>query len=548
MVRKRVKTGLAFLLAFSMTVPLFSACSTSTATGSSEVPSSSGSASEEEKLDPYEFSLYVNYDWVDVSPQWGKDKVSAALKEKFNITTVLQKPEGDPNTKFNIMLASDDLPDAMELERDASYQKLIQLGKIIPLDDYISKYPGYKGAVSADTVNLMKTDGKSYCVLNWATTKDHPTGNDGWAYNKKIYEQIGSPKLETTDDLYNALALVKSKNLTVNGQPVIPLQFTPTDQNGLIRMYNTFGGMEYGKGVTPIDGKLKLYWTDPKFTEAMVFMNKLWNAGFINQDYFVEKTEQVTEKLSTGRVFLYGGADVSDTNMKDARARLKEVDKDNDYVVIEPIAGPGLKQADIKNGTYSTPGWNALVITNKAEKPERIFQLWDYCCTDEGARLTVYGPKGEMYDEVDDKGYPVLKKTEGQLSDAEKKELGIWSWTYPGVSLYTDLSKVAADNRKPVEQRDWSIQAQVNIIWKHRANADAFVGMNPDPQSAEGIAWTSFKDLQLKMGPKFVTAKDENGVKTALQNAIDQAYKLGFDKVEAYTQTVYEKNLKALGE
>lgn len=36
-------------------------------------------------------------------------------------------------------------------------------------------------------------------------------GNGGYAVNNKIYKELGSPKLETFDDLYAYLKLVKEK-------------------------------------------------------------------------------------------------------------------------------------------------------------------------------------------------------------------------------------------------------------------------------------------------------------------------------------------------
>lgn len=37
-------------------------------------------------------------------------------------------------------------------------------------------------------------------------------GNGGYAINNKIYKDLGSPKLETFDDLYSYLKLVKEKH------------------------------------------------------------------------------------------------------------------------------------------------------------------------------------------------------------------------------------------------------------------------------------------------------------------------------------------------
>ncbi len=505
-----------------------------------------GSQTETAMLEPYEFTLYYNYDWYDVSLQWGDDKVSAELQQKFNVTMNQAKPDSDPVQKMNIMAATGDLPDVIMMDRDSTYQKLISLGYLLPLDEFVDNNSSYKQVIDEATVNLSRVDGKIYGLLNWATTDEHPTGNGGWVINKKIYEQLGSPKLETTDDLYNYLKLVKESGLTVDGKSVVPIQSgafpSLSDLINLSFGLNHFPGDM--KGVIPMGNELKLHYTDPKFTESMLFLNKLWSEGLINQDYFVEKSEQIEEKLSTGRVAVYVGTDVTST-LPNYRQRVIANDPDNDYIVIEPIAAPGLDRKDIYTSPFMTLGWNVLCITNNAKNPERIFQLLDYIISEEGSRLVAYGPQGELYDEVDENGYPILKQAMSSVPEDEVKSI-LGNWAVLGNTLYFDFSKVADDNRKPAEQRDWIIQAQSNIVWKHSLNTSAFSNVAPDPQSEEGIALASFDDLNKKVLPKIIMAKDENACRQAIQEAIDDAYKLGFDKAEQYMTGKYQENLESM--
>jgi len=167
--------------------------------------------------EPLEFTLYGNYDWYTM-PKWGADETTAWVKEnkKVNITEI---PNGGNTVqKLNTMIASGDLPDVIWGERGADVERLREAGLLVPLDDYIEKYPNLKKWLDPKAMNMLRSpDGKLYQFPNWYTNR--PNGNAGWVVNKKIYKELGSPKLETTDDLYNYLKLVKEKY-----PDVIPLE------------------------------------------------------------------------------------------------------------------------------------------------------------------------------------------------------------------------------------------------------------------------------------------------------------------------------------
>ena len=506
-----------------------------------------GASAASAEQEPYTFTYYKNYDWSDTSYQWGDDMVSSVLTDMFNTTVKLAKPDIDPAQKMGIMIAGNDLPDCMMIERDAIYNQLIDLDMLLPLDEFIENDSRYAQVVEKGTIDMARINGKSYGLLNFATQKDHALSNNGFAINKKIWEQLGSPALDTTDDLYNYLMAVKEAEIKVEGQSVIPLQFFTG--NWMVNLITNSFGIYANEGVTPIDGHLKMYLNDPRTVEAFKYMNKLWNAGLVNSDYFIEKSEQVTEKLMAGRVAVYAGNDITNPSFNQARLTLMENDPGNDYIVIHPPAGPGVNQADIANNLGSTMGWNVIVITKAAKDPERIFQLLDYNVSPEGACLSVYGPKGELYDELDEQGYPILKQPLANVSAEESKRLGLSKWTLLGNTMFMDLAKVADNNRKPADEKDWITEAQANYTYQHAVNDDALVvGMAPDPQEPEGIAYTAFRQLNEKYIPKIIMAKSEDECLAAIQEAINDIYSQGFELTEAFKDGVYQQNLAKLGQ
>lgn len=500
---------------------------------------------------PVEFNVYWNYSWYNSERKWGETTISKAIEEKLNCKINFLKPDGDPAEKLNVMLTSGELPDVIIMDRDANYKKMIELGMFIPLDDYIAKYPGYRSAVEESTINFAKVNGKVYSLLNWPTTSDHPTGNAAWFINEEIYKQLGSPEIKTLDDLLAYTKKVKDSGIKIGGKDVVPMQFDPGSyQNGLYQLYNSYGGVGSVTEdmVYQPDGsnELKFFMNDKKWEDTMVFANKMWNAGVMNSDYFVETAQQKDDKRNSGRVAVY----VSSNGVNEARDGMnswKTTDPNGKYIVIEPPAALGVQQKDVMTGTFNRLGWNSICITKSAKDPERIFEVLDWIASNEGQLITFHGPKGVLWDELDSNGYPVIKKNRSDLNDKEGKDLACEVFSMPGMSKWVDESKVAADNRKPETERDFVIQAQSKIAWKHSEDVTEFTGLFTDPNTDEGIAFTQVQDLVRTSIPKIVMAKDEAEARKLVKDTIDQAYKLGFDKVEKFKTSKWKENLKALG-
>ena len=236
----------------------------------------------------FEFENYANYDWFDTSVEWGADVVSAYMKELFNIGMRLSKPDIDPDQMMGIMITSGELPDVMMIERDSVYQQLVELDMLLPLDEFIENSQ-YRELLGDGTINMSRINGNVYGLLNWATSE--PTGNVGWAVNRAIWEELGSPQLETTQQMFDYLIMVRDANLTVDGMSVIPLQFS-TDFHLVESALSSFGVRPID-GVADVGGELKLYMTAPGAQEAFLWLNSLWNENLINQDHFVELSEQI---------------------------------------------------------------------------------------------------------------------------------------------------------------------------------------------------------------------------------------------------------------
>lgn len=500
----------------------------------------SGDGSNEKEL--YTFTYYSHYDWATTNP-WGEDPITEWIIENIKVKLEPIQSGGAAEAKLNTMIASNDLPDMMQMDRGPGVERLRAAGALVALDEYLENSPNLMEQIGEDTLNMLRSpDGKLYQIPNWYTQT--PNGNSGWMINDKIYRELGSPKLETFDDLYAYLKLVKDRY-----PDVIPLEI---DTNGF-----GFGIIYSGfKEETPpvllgnhvfVDGnELKPIFEDPKYREAMMYTSKLFRERLISQDALSQTPDQMKEKLNTGRVAVFVGGDTANTGMS-AHRELVQQDPDNGYTAIWPIHQAGLNPDRITPNGWNSLGWNVNVITQEAQHPERIVEYLDWVVSHEGQRVLVWGPPGLFWDEVDDDGHPLLKDNWATTSAQEKADMRLGSYNMAGNTSFVDPAKVKLEMALPEEARNWATVSQANVFWKTSKNVTEFVNLAPASDSPEGIANQAVKDIYTSTFAKAIFAEDDSDVQKLLDEGNDNMKKVGMDDVLTYMTGVWNENKKLLG-
>ncbi|GAB2671646.1 extracellular solute-binding protein [Paenibacillus thermoaerophilus] len=490
--------------------------------------------------EPVSFTLFGNYGWY-TQPRWGEDIFTKAIKEKYKIDIVPIQAGGNAEAKLNTMIASNDLPDVIWGERDG-FNRLIENGQIVPLDPYLDKYPNLKKWAGDEVLNMLRhTDGKLYLFPNWYTNK--PTGNAGYVVNKKIYEELGKPKLETTDDLYAYLKLVKEKY----GDSIIP--FEPgqaSEGKGVDLLYSAFrennpatfmGNLR----AVPKDGKFTSIFADPVFKEALTFVNKLHREKLMTQDALTQKVDQVQEKLNQGRVAVY--ADITAIEYAGpADALLKQKDPNAGYFMIWPIHKPGLDKNKITVAHYDRLGWNAAAITKKAKDPEKIFAVLDWMTGEQGTREIIWGPEGMYWQGTDSEGLPLLLDTFVTDPDRQKNMSATDNLQFVGNAAFNDKIKLKAEQKLPPEKRSWATTYQDSITWKTHIDLTPMRGIEPPKDSEEGVIRERIIELYKKARAQAILAKSEQEVSDIIDKAEKDAQSLGYQKLLDYYTAKWKAN------
>lgn len=504
---------------------------------SSEVTGSSG---PDDTTEPYEFDAYYSYQG-SVKP-WGEDAASKYMNEKFNIKVNYSCPEADADSKLNLMISSDDLPDVIILDRNANWLKLINLGKLVDINTL--KYEGcsFDEDILESTQKLLSVNGGLYGIPNWAR-KGATGGNMSWMVNHDVYEQLGSPELKTLEDLHQFMLDAKDKGVkTSDDQSIFPW-LPRQDDNGFYTVsaiYRSYGNPNLIDTYwSQADNDVKLAVYDDNYIAALKIANQWYKEGLFPETTYTDSNDQFVEKLSNGRAAItYYDFSQDDTNH--FRTLLQEKDGNTyDLLGWELKDFPIYPAADGVDYVYGeeggTVGWNVNCITTKAENPQRIFDLYSWMLTKDGSINMMYGPEGGLWEGKDEEGNPILKKPEEELTTDEKNAAGCWFWSQPAHSDNVDLTKYAVNEQQPEGSRSWVISIQDHVFTpedsihpaipgqKFLTDENTGLSLEIDPTEDLGMARQAITDECKMRIPQIIMASDDATFDKLVQDLKDFA-------------------------
>lgn len=511
--------------------------STDGSDASSEVTGSSG---PDDTTEPYEFDAYYSYQG-SVKP-WGEDAASKYMNEKFNIKVNYSCPEADADSKLNLMISSDDLPDVIILDRNANWLKLINLGKLVDINTL--KYEGcsFDEDILESTQKLLSVNGGLYGIPNWAR-KGATGGNMSWMVNHDVYEQLGSPELKTLEDLHQFMLDAKDKGVkTSDDQSIFPW-LPRQDDNGFYTVsaiYRSYGHPNLIDTYwSQADNDVKLAVYDDNYIAALKIANQWYKEGLFPETTYTDSNDQFTEKLANGRAAItYYDFSQDDTNH--FRTLLQEKDGNTyDLLGWELKDFPIYPAADGVDYVYGeeggTVGWNVNCITTKAENPQRIFDLYTWMLTKDGSINMMYGPEGGLWEGKDEEGNPILKKPEEELTSDEKNAAGCWFWSQPAHSDNVDLTKYAVNEQQPEGSRSWVISIQDHVFTpedsihpaipgqKFLTDENTGLSLEIDPTEDLGMARQAITDECKMRIPQIIMASDDATFDKLVQDLKDFA-------------------------
>lgn len=532
MVAKKV---VALVLASAVCLTAFSGCGNSASdnsqsTVSSETAGESESAKEE------------NNENITVS-MFLQDSADQAISTDLPIIQEITKRTGvnfefvaAPNTedqfreKFNVTVASGDIPDIMVSTYRDDMMKVAEQGTFAALDDYIDQYaPNLKKILdeNPDYIrDIRASDGNIYFMPFIGAVKTFKV----WMLRGDWLDKLGLEVPVTLDNWYNVLKAFKEQDPNGNGEADEIPYTTRNTQAGVLAFMEAFGisGFEANEQFFIEDGQVKYAYTDPRCKEALEFINKLYSEGLIDSEYATNDTNvwlsRLTNEVSgacqdtTARAYSLG-----------TQVRAANADSDAYFVVVAPPKGPDGTQMTTSQ-MQAIRGFTAI----SADSPyiKEIVQLFDYFYSEEGSLLMNFGIEGETY--TMENGKPTY--TENIANDSQGRSIlsmlniyGHREWAYKQDIGYEDalLDETYVNYRNDMEQY---IRPTIPAL-----------SFTEEEREVINSTYTEIQTYKDEMINKFIMGKEplDN-----FDSFVQTLKNMGIDDVLAVEQAAYDRYVK----
>ncbi|MBR3872866.1 MAG: extracellular solute-binding protein [Clostridia bacterium] len=364
------------------------------------------------------------------------------LEEKTGIRIVpVPVEESGWTEKKNLVLASGDYTDIFMAGLTWNDALIYgEMGIFQPLEDLIAEHAPNVMTLLEKYPEAKKTltmNGHIYVLPTWSTPARELINNENRkTINTKWLENVGMEMPKTLDELYAVLKAFKEQDANGNGDPNDEIPYTNVFNGEKFEwILSAFGFVNLRHDVL---GEGYVYVpAHENYRHYLEFMNKLYSEGLLDEDYFIQTTEELQVKVAAGVVgsgITYATDYTTDLDLKFQYSNVSPLISEYNNVLCWP--------------KYSVERTDAmLAITDKCKNPELILKLLDYWYSEEGSFQVKGGPKlGEMPEDLT-AGYEKLIAEDGTVTykqnfDKEKfnsfylfrKMNGLWAVPH----VYTD--------------------------------------------------------------------------------------------------------------
>lgn len=399
-----------------------------------------GVGAAETKPEEYRIKLYVESTNVATSDETMIGKI---VKDKFNIAFDYEVMTGDWNEFINLRLASRDFPELAYLRWDYVGANWVTGGGAIPLDDLFADKENFQ-KLHADRIPLWRMDDPTGSNTLYKWTVEGGLSEDMGArldmlVRSDVLEALGYPKLKSMSDWIAFLKEAKEK---------FPTDFAGNNTIGMcVPLAEPWGSAltsicsekaTYSGAVgAPVcynfeTGKFEDYLTVPAVKENFQFFNTLYREGLLDTEVFTTASAEITAKMNTAQPIsvFYG------TWMNSVNANLASNGHEEASYVCMPLQTDSQVANDETRylATWQGYGTYAYTMTPATRYPERLAELIDWACSEEGLSLLNWGIEGTHWEWADNVKTPTDSFIAmSQAASPEYFAQGVNIWSHLGV-------------------------------------------------------------------------------------------------------------------
>lgn len=434
--------------------------------------------------------------------------------------------------------------------------QLYEAGALVPLDDYIDKYPNIKEFFTEEEWDkLRQEDGHIYWIQQFGNIKGEEKtavhNDEAFWIQTRVLEWAGYPEVKTMDQYFDLIERYNEANPTMeNGTENIPYTILCDDW----RYFCLENAPQFLDGypndgsviVDPKELKIIDYNTTETAKKYFQKLNEEYQKGIVDPESFTQSYDEYTSKLSTGRVL--GMIDQWWNFAYTVNDALKQQGLDKQGCNYVPL--PITIDESVKNQWHNSGGVlnvsSGLAITTSCDDVEGALQFINDLLGQEIHNLRFWGIKDVDY-KVDEEG--LFYRTEEQRlqnSDTAYKASHLCTYSYfpqyKGTSE-DGINSMQADGQ-PKEFYDglnkkvqeclsaYGCETYVEMLGTNEAPGAWYpmysYSNNMTTKTEGGVAWTKIGEIKHEYLPKVVMASDfENAWKDYMkvyENCNPQAF------------------------
>ena len=334
------------------------------------------------------------------------------LQEETGIKVTYTHPAtGQEKEKFNLMVASRDLPDIVETDwynYTGGPDKAINDKIIYPLDELLEKVsPNLKNyfAENPDVAGQVQADSGQYYMYPLVTKDSRLRVCMGFMIRKDLLDEAGLDIPQTMDEWETTL--LKFKEMGV--ETPITLQF----KNGTMdNMSNFMGAYGIQSGWYVENDTVEYGQYEPAYRDYLTTMARWYQEGLIDAGFPDEDSKRISSMVINGKVGAVGGWNGSGfgTWIPELEANVPGAE-----LVPVPYVTQTKGELPFTGHMYGIVVGSGAAITTSCKNVEVAARLLDYGYSEAGHMMYNFGREGISYEMVD--GVPTYTDI---VTDTEK--------------------------------------------------------------------------------------------------------------------------------
>lgn len=430
------------------------------------------------------------------------------------------------------MIAGGEYPDMID-GGDGSSQ-LYDAGALIPLDDYLDKYPNLKNFWSEENWDKVRQpDGHIYWIPQFGNPykKDmSPTPAEAFWIQTRVLKWAGYPEIKTLKEYFKLLEDYHAANPTMeDGTTNIPYTILCDDWRyfclenppQFLAGYPNDGSVI----VDPETKKIVDYNTIDEAEEYFKILNEEYAKEMIDPEAFTQSYDEYIAKLSSGRVLGMVDQWWQFQTARDSIDQQNLADQGCSYVPL------GLTIDEGVTANYNTKAainvGSGLAITVSCKDPEGALQFLNDILSPEVRILRGWGIKGVDYEEGEDGLFYRNDEQWKNSTDSAYKASHICAYGYlPNYAGVLVDEKNASDPKQQPSEFAKSLPKDVQECLK-AYNCETYLEMMdpmddvPGPwfpmysfsntmttATEGGMAWNKMREIKQEYLPKVVMSSD----------------------------------------